>query len=122
MINLKIKVISLFSVFIFVVLILFSIFYNIQTFFTGTLLEYSGSQILQISKNKETNFYKNKDIFIKENNTTYKTYISSCEEDGNFYYLSLTKYFYDSKDIKTIWIYNKKVSLMKYVFSSFFDF
>lgn len=122
MINVKIKVIFLFSLFIFVILTLFSIFYNMQTFFNGTLIEYSGMQMIQVPKNDETDFYKNKTIYIKQDNTTYKTYIQTCNEDGNFYYLSLSKYFYNSKDIKNIWIYNKKVSLIKYVFSSFFDF
>lgn len=102
MINVKIKVIFLFSLFIFVILTLFSIFYNMQTFFNGTLIEYSGMQMIQVPKNDETDFYKNKTIYIKQDNTTYKTYIQTCNEDGNFYYLSLSKYFYNSKDIKNI--------------------
>lgn len=98
----KIKILLAFILLLATVLILFSIFYKIQTFYVGSLIEYNGNQIVQLQKTKDTNFYKNKQIYLKANNITYSAKIIALQEDANYYYLTLSQYFYDYKDIKNI--------------------
>ena len=118
----KIKIIFSFVAFFFVVLVLFSIFYEIQTFFSGTLVNFNNSQIVQVQKEKNSSFYKNQTIYIKEKNSSYKTTIISVDNDANFYYLTLNKYFYNYKETESLLIYNKKIKFYEFIVNSFFDF
>lgn len=120
--NTKIKVIFSFVTFFFLILILFSIFYEIQTFFTGTLVNFENLQIVQVKKEKNISFYVNQNVYLKDNNSTYKTTIASMSDDANFYYLTLNKYFYDYKETKNLLIYNKKIKFYEFIANSFFDF
>lgn len=116
----KVKLCSLFLILFLVIAILFSIFYKIQTFLVGQLVEFSGNQIVQVKKDSKE-FYNNQKIYIKDSKTTYSTYVQSYEEDGNYYYLTLGKYFYDSKKTPKIWIYDDKICLGRYILKSIVD-
>ncbi|MDE5545147.1 MAG: hypothetical protein K2I76_00840 [Malacoplasma sp.] len=118
----KIKIIFYFVSFFFIVLILFSVFFEIQTFFTGMLVSFNSLQIVQIKKEKNISFYKNQNIYIKEKNSSYKVNIINIDDDANFYYLTLDKYFYNYKETENLLIYDKKVKFCEFIINSFFDF
>ena len=70
----KVRIISLFLSLFLIVSFLFSIFYKIQTFYIGELIEYSGSQIIQIKK-ESNEFYQNQKIYIKDSKMSYLSLI-----------------------------------------------
>lgn len=115
----KIKFLALFSFLIFTILVLFSIFFKIQTFDKATFVNFNSIQILQVQK-KTKKYHLNQKILLKYNNNTSFVYINSVENDNNFFYLTISKYFENIEEIKNVYIYGKKIILGEYIIKSIF--
>lgn len=72
-----------------VLLILFSVFYKIKTYYVGALIMFQDSQIIQIKKDSDTNFKLNQKIRLYTKTTNFFAMIENLTQDAHFFYLNL---------------------------------
>lgn len=116
----KIKILFISCIFLFITFILFSVFYKFQTFYSGYIFELNNYQVIQIKKDQSMNFYENKKIHIKTEQSDFYTYVNSIDIYNNFYYLRISNYLHEIESSNKIWIYSKSISLGEYVLKQIF--
>lgn len=117
--NQRLRVVGILIGFIFAILILFSIFFKIDTYYLSNFINIDNKQIIQVKKDDDK-FYENKKIKLKIDNYILNTTIKSVYSDSNYYYLSISKYLSNDKDINKVWIYKESVPIINYVFKELF--
>lgn len=116
--KLKVWFIVLISIFIF--LLLFCIFYQVNLTINASIIEFNGVQVVQLKSDSNLYFESNQTIQVKINDTLFSVKITSVTKDQNFTYLYLNKWIYNFGSSDRFSIVDKHISFGEFIFTKIF--
>lgn len=116
----KLKVWFIILGFIFLFLLSFCIFYEIETSFNASVTEFNGVQVIQLKNDSKMYFESNQQINVKINDVIFTVKITSVTKDQNWTYMHINKWIYNLNSNDRFSIIDKKISFGEYIFTKIF--